>query len=319
MLYPYIVGRELWLGVWSPVALSIRLVIFFTFAGLTLPAETSVRIASWNLNSLRGGAASQVGLRELAATHDVIALQELPGDSRSGFAARLGLPASWHAFGFASNAIAGRYPIRRSGVTEVSVNPPRHLPWVEMETPQGPLVVYSIHLTYRLTWHPFLEHQRAYEARLLLRDALAFDAPVVLAGDFNSLGWVVGGHEELSVRTLRTAGFQPLVSPGDTHRLLGKLDWIFVRGLRGRAGDTGAYQGSDHRWIHAQVGPGTPPAQPPAFLATIFPNLGPITIVLLALVTAAFAFMIRRLAYQWQRPRTKVQPPVPLAPVPADR
>lgn len=301
------------------MALHIQVLILFFVAALALPAETPVRIASWNLNSLRGGAASQTGLRDLAATHDVIALQELPGDSRPGFATRIGLPASWHAFGFASNAVAGRYPIRRSGVTEVSVNPPRHLPWVEMETPQGPLVVYSIHLTYRLTWHPFLEQQRAYETRLLLRDALAFDAPVVLAGDFNSLGWVVGGHEELSVRTLRTAGFQPLVSPGGTHRLLGKLDWIFAKGLRGRADEMGTYQGSDHRWIQAQVGPSTPPAEPPAFLATIFPNLDPLAIGVLALVMAAFALMIQRLASQWQRPRTKVQPPVPLAPVPADR
>lgn len=288
-------------------------------------AALPIRVGTWNVNGLRGGQTTADSLRTtLLPRVDLAAIQET--DARASILKAIGAEGSgWHEVRFSSNAILSRWPIRASGAVEVSTQPPRHLPWADVEHPGGCVVrIYSIHLSYKRGANPLIGDLRAAESRMLLRHAAVFDGPVILAGDLNSMGWLAGGHgSEPSVRLIREAGFADAgeTSPGGTHQFLGKIDWILVRGQVPGVSVRGSYDGSDHRWLTAELGSGGS-ARQNAILASLQPNLEPGAWAVLALLGTLFGTLaklaFRRIARAMRRPGSGPPlSPQPVSPQPA--
>jgi len=221
-------------------------------------AESSapVRVATWNLGDLGLNAEEKAprALTLFADTADVIALQECP-DSGRPLTTEDG--SEWHGVFEYSNAILSRWPMVQSGL--VAANPAwaRDLPWADIQPPSGAAFrIYSIHLTFRRAGNPFLRAARAVEVRRILTHARGFAGPVILAGDFNTIGWILGGQtSEPAIELLRASGYADAFGAigGRTQALLGRLDWIYTRGFVAADQVLGDYDGSDHRWLQASL------------------------------------------------------------------
>lgn len=233
-----------------------------------------IRVASWNLGQGSHPEAIARGLAAppLSAECDILALQETQTADGVDLAAELAAERKWRWTGNASNAIVSRWPIRRSGRATIGVERTRELPWADIESPLGLIRVYSVHLTFRSGLWPFEEELRFREIGWILYHLTKTeppadpDAPVVIAGDFNTVGRLLWGHHnEKGLRLLGSRGF--LAAPGDgaTHPVFGRLDWVFARGLRPVDGGVGELSGSDHRWLWARLEQpsGDPPQSAP--------------------------------------------------------
>lgn len=216
-----------------------------------------VRVATWNLGDLSADPKqkAQRALALFADTADVIALQECP-DPGQPLTADGG---QWQGIYEYSNAVLSRWPIVQSGL--VAANPAwaRDLPWADIQPPSGPLFrIYSVHLTFNRNGNPFLGDARAVETRRILLHARGFAGPVILAGDFNTVGWILGGQtSEPAIRLLRGSGYADAFNAvgGRTQALLGRLDWIYTRGFAAASPVLGDYDGSDHRWLQTNLSP----------------------------------------------------------------
>jgi endonuclease/exonuclease/phosphatase family metal-dependent hydrolase len=265
--------------------------------------DSPVRVGTWNVHGLRGGRAMADALRSVVSRVDLLALQET--HASESVTALLGTrPGEWYETRFSSNAILSRWPIESAGAVEVNSKHPRHLPWADVRHPEGCLLrIYSVHLSYKVGWNPLIGKQRAAESRTLIQHAAGFAGSVVFAGDLNSMGWLVAGHgSEPSLKLFREAGFVNTGedSPGGTHQFLGKLDWILVRGPHHRESLRGSYDGSDHRWLTASLGPGTQP-QPQTVLAALHPNLEPGGWAVLSVLALLTWGAVRACAAAWTR------------------
>ena len=220
------------------------------------PDSPPVRVATWNLGglSLAAHGKAQQALDLFAATSDVIALQECPDPGRP---LTTDAGSQWHGVHEYSNAILSRWPIVQSGL--IAANPAwaRDLPWADIQPPNGPAFrVYSIHLTFKRHGNPFLGAARAAEIRRILLHARGFAGPVIVAGDFNTVGWIFGGQEsEPSIELLEASGYVDAFGAvgGRTHALLGRLDWIYTKGFVATDQVLGDYDGSDHRWLKTSM------------------------------------------------------------------
>ena len=220
------------------------------------PGSPTVRVATWNIGdlSLVAQQKAQRALALFADTADVIALQECP-DPGQPLTTDAGI--EWHGVYEYSNAILSRWPIIQSGL--VAANPAwaRDLPWADIRPPTGPAFrIYSVHLTFNRKGNPFLRAARAVEIRRILIHARGFAGPVVLAGDFNTIGWILGGQaSEPAIELLRASGYVDAFSAvgGRTQAFLGRLDWIYTRGFVAANQLLGDYDGSDHRWLQASL------------------------------------------------------------------
>jgi endonuclease/exonuclease/phosphatase family metal-dependent hydrolase len=189
-----------------------------------------------------------------ADTSDVITLQECP-DPGQPLTTDAG--SEWQGVYEYSNAILSRWPIVESGL--VAANPAwaRDLPWADIQPPDGPAFrIYSVHLTFNRQGNPFLRAARAVEIRRILIHARDFAGPVVLAGDFNTIGWILGGQaSEPAIELLQASGYVDAFGAvgGRTHAVLGQLDWIYTRGFVAADPVLGDYDGSDHRWLQASI------------------------------------------------------------------
>ncbi len=241
------------------LAASCYLLIALSAATRTAAAEPgalAVRVATWNVGdlSLTAGGKAQRALELFADTADVIALQECP-DPDQPLSTDTGI--GWHGVFEYSNAILSRWPIIQSGL--VAANPAwaRDLPWADVQPPASPVFrIYSVHLTFRRGADPFLRAARAVEIRRILIHARGFAGPVILAGDFNTVGWILGGQaSEPAIKLLRSSGYADAFSAvgGRTQAVLGRLDWIFTRGFAAADQLIGKYDGSDHRWLQASL------------------------------------------------------------------
>lgn len=244
----------------------------------------AVRVVTWNIGdlSLSAEEKSQRALALFADTADVIALQECP-DPGGPLRSEAGI--AWQGVYEYSNAILSRWPIVQSGL--VAANPAwaRDLPWADIQPPIGPAFrIYSVHLTFRRAGNPFLGAARAVETRRILIHARGFAGPVILAGDFNTVGWLLGGQaSEPAIDLLGESGYADAFSAigGRTQALLGRLDWIYTRGFAAADQVLGDYDGSDHRWLQASLTPSDAPVSQTALVA----DRGPL--LLLALAVAA--------------------------------
>lgn len=167
------------------------------------------------------------------------------------------------ADGNAGHVLFSRFPVRYlSGLPGAPVDG-RVARW-EVEAPDGPVVVYSVHLR-----RPYprdgnvrapLAEQRAM-VRVLVRAVQGEESPVVVAGDFNfsDRTWAyrrLDGPLRDAGRASR--GGPTFVSPKYRPFLL-RIDHVFVsrRWCAARSGRF-AITGSDHRGVFADVGPCPP-------------------------------------------------------------
>lgn len=242
----------------------------FALAGAAAAAEPepALRVATWNLGMAGESPRIQAELGRLAERSDVLALQEVRPpeavrDPIAGWAARRG----WSYAAKESNAVASRRPILRSGFIAANPTWSRDLPWAEIETPAGERYrIYSVHLSFKRGPNPFIGAARGVEAVRLARDARAFDGPALLAGDFNSLGALLWGEaREPGLRLLRRWGYVDATRnlAGETH-YLGRLDWIYARGLDASRAELGRSLDSDHRWLWAELRPAAAAPSDPA-------------------------------------------------------
>jgi endonuclease/exonuclease/phosphatase family metal-dependent hydrolase len=230
-------------------------------------AAAPVRVATWNLGelSLTAEEKAQRALELFADSVDVIALQECPDPGRPLTVAG---GSDWQGVYEHSNAILSRWPIVRSGL--VAANPAwaRDLPWADIQPPSGRAFrIYSVHLTFNRNGNPFLGDARAVEIRRILTHARGFAGPVVLAGDFNTIGWILGGQaSEPAIELVQASGYADAFGGigGRTQALLGRLDWIYTRGFTATGRILGEYDGSDHRWLQASLSASdATPSEPP--------------------------------------------------------
>jgi endonuclease/exonuclease/phosphatase family metal-dependent hydrolase len=147
-------------------------------------------VASWNL---QGRDPRRIGLADgMAAWQpDVLLLQEADGD-RVGdllpatFTTRLWWPSAGTRPGI---VIAARLLVEEQGILD-PVDPPWDRPrvaWARLRTPDGPLTVASVHLLAPL--RPGARARRDAQRSELAAWAeawVAADAPLVVAGDFNT-------------------------------------------------------------------------------------------------------------------------------------
>ena len=225
-----------------------------------------MRVATWNLGDL-GLAADEKVQRAIALfadASDVIALQESDDPGRA-LTADDG--TEWQGVYEHSNAILSRWPILQSGL--VAANPAwaRDLPWADIQPPVGPAFrVYSVHLTFKRGGNPFIGAARAVEIRRILIHAQGFAGPVIIAGDLNTVGWILGGQaSEPTIRLLKASGYVDAFGAvgGRTQAVLGRLDWIYTRGFGATNQVLGNYDGSDHRWLQASLSVSDAPAADP--------------------------------------------------------
>ncbi|HEX4925364.1 MAG TPA: endonuclease/exonuclease/phosphatase family protein [Bdellovibrionales bacterium] len=236
-----------------PTGISLFMIVLLVSS---LAAAEPFTVGTWNIH--RGRNIERV-IEELETApigaSAILALQEVSPQKKHAelLAARFGL--NFHYFG--SDAILTRYSIVRAGAIVSNPQTGRHTPWAELEVEPGRIVrVYSPHLSYKLKTNPFIGDVRGQEMKVILDHADTFDGPVIIAGDLNSVGSFLGGHDrEPAIRLLRARGFRDELSAVAcrTHTLVGRIDWIFSRGLQHAGAVKGRYAGSDHRWMLARV------------------------------------------------------------------
>jgi len=244
---------------------------------LAAPAvAANLRVVTFNAGmgkvlSLRSGGTLKDTFREdarLGGAH-VFALQELCLNERESLRTFLYLMRSSHGIQYHFADYAGRkdacgkgqaivsaYPIVDAGTLELPrVGARRVAIWVDLGV-EGPdydrLRIYNVHFSNRERWDFAPLQGRLRQAREVVKHAGVFRtefarAPVIVAGDFNSLGSLYDlGREEPAIDVLKeqfrsaTEGFAP------TMLLPYKVDWIFYAGLRYRRSKVAHVFFSDH-------------------------------------------------------------------------
>ena len=221
-----------------------------------------------------GAAADLLKTHPELAGADVVALQEMDARGTAAIAARLGLgwvyyPAAVHpragSLGTGSdfgNAVLSRWPVTSD---RKLILPGRSFPRrmqrvatvAEVDAPDGPLRVYSVHLETPIALTPWA---RAAQVGGLIDDARS-GARVLVLGDMNA--------HDLPGRVFTRAGFDWPTEDGEPTVSRFAWDHAFTRGLPGATGrgvvDAGA--ASDHRavWVSflstapRRATPATPP------------------------------------------------------------
>ena len=151
-----------------------------------------------------------------------------------------------------------RLPVRGDAACHDEVT----MGWMHVETPEGPLTIAAIHLSWP---YPFPQARQARLAAEALQDV---KGPLFVAGDFNAMPWshAVATIAEAS-RTRLVPGFRPSfenvpVWPGLSidHVLADPSIPVHVA--------LGPFSGSDHRALIARLDYGHPPAEAPIFTAS---------------------------------------------------
>jgi len=228
------------------------LLIYFLFTANT--AAEDLKVCTWNINK---GVKFQRVLDELKraplAGCDVLALQEvMPADQEKQARMIAGTLKATYARG-GRDVIVTKLPIVRYG--EIRLRSGRNATWADIRSRSGVTFrVYDVHLSYKIGINPFMPEKRKEEMEKILQHAEDFNGPVIVAGDFNTIGWLLGGQSSDPVPALlRRAGYTEASFKGRTNLLCGKIDWIFVKGMKTGQARLGSYAGSDHKWITADL------------------------------------------------------------------
>ena len=218
-----------------------------------------------------GAAADLLKNHPALAGADVVALQEMDAPGTAAIAAELGLgwvyyPAAVHpragSLGTGSdfgNAVLSRWPILTD---RKLILPGRSFPRrmqrvatvAEVEAPDGPLRVYSVHLETPIALTPW---SRAAQVEGLIDDARSGTRVLVL-GDMNA--------HDLPGRAFTTAGFAWPTEDGEPTVSRFAWDHAFSRGLPDAAarGVVDAGAASDHRAVWVSFVSTAPRRAPPA-------------------------------------------------------
>lgn len=156
-------------------------------------------------------------------------------------------------------ALLSRFPIRDSGSFALPrVGARRAALWADLEIPcmGGPrrdlLRLYNVHLSNRAGWNLWPLAGRARQIRAVLDHAAALEsahpgAPVIVLGDFNTLGTLLGiPLREPAIRVAERALSPALTGFRRTMLLPYMADWIFYRHLQLEAATVVPVLRSDH-------------------------------------------------------------------------
>ena len=137
---------------------------------------------------------------------------------------------------------------------------PRMAMGVTVQTPFGPMRVWTTHLDTRLNIGERLE-----QLRPIVTDAAAFQGPALIGGDFNTVGlsWVLhalpvprgDAHARAVEGLMKQHGFHtPFQEERPTFDLFGmRLDWIYLRGLEPLRTGIQPLEASDHHAIWTEI------------------------------------------------------------------
>lgn len=169
-------------------------------------------------------------------------------------------------------ALLSRFPIRDTGSFPLPrVGARRAALWADVEIPDlgGPrrdlLRLYNVHLSNRAGWNWWPLAGRARQLRAVLDHAAALEsahpgAPVIVLGDFNTLGTLLGiPLREPAIRAAERALSPALTSFRRTMLLPYMTDWIFYRHLQLEAAAVVPVLRSDHYPVAARFRAGAGP------------------------------------------------------------
>ena len=165
------------------------------------PIETRLSVLSWNLWWQFGPWQARAGAIEAtlaAADADVIALQEVWGDSEQNYAAILAEKLGYHhlyadcmtmnGVGF-GNAILSRWPILHTKVVTLSgaeeTGETRNALYARIDGPRGPIDVFCTHLNWRYE-QSHIRQVQVREVAEFVKANTAGKMPPLLCGDFNA-------------------------------------------------------------------------------------------------------------------------------------
>jgi endonuclease/exonuclease/phosphatase family metal-dependent hydrolase len=196
----------------------------------------------------------------------VLLLQEVDPDGADQMARALGYdyvyyPGSVHHDRDFGNAVLSRWLIIDDAKLILPYRNPtngriRIAVRATLDTPGGPLVVFSVH-SETLWLGP---RARLEQARAIAADATRFEAPTVVGGDFNTLETAI---VEETVELFERAGYAWATGevPPSTESLIGdlRLDHLFVKGLEELGAKTQSTEASDHQPLWVKLRPAASP------------------------------------------------------------
>jgi endonuclease/exonuclease/phosphatase family metal-dependent hydrolase len=229
----------------------------------TALAASEFTLASFNIEFAEEIelAAEELRTNAALAGASVLLLQEMDAEGTDRIARELGYdyvyyPGSVHHEKDFGNAVLSRWPIAGDEKLILPHRNPsngriRIAVGATLDTPEGPLAVWSVHSD--TMW--LGPRGRLEQARAVIEAAAGFDGPVAIGGDFNTLEEGVveetGAEFERAGYTWATAGLGP-----STESALGmvRLDHVFVKGLRAHGAATHETQASDHQplWVELE-------------------------------------------------------------------
>ena len=226
------------------------------FAGLVglVPALTSlgparaapegavVRLLQHNIHYMNEAAALAARLE----AYDIATLQEVHVARR----ALSGLPADWFVATCprpreVSAAVVSRLPVLASGcLTEGE-------PWVQVETPRGPLTVVSVHLFW--PW-PYRNDRQFAQVTRLATEIAALPRPVAVGGDFNQMPWsgTMARLEQASGSGVLPGLRATFLMAGGAVRL--PIDHLLLPEGWPATATVGDLSGSDHHSVSVEIG-----------------------------------------------------------------
>jgi len=206
-------------------------------------------------------AATEIRANAALANAAVLLLQEMDPVGTDRIARELGYdyvyyPGSIHHGKDFGNAVLSRWPIADDRKLILPYRNPtngriRIAVRATLDTPSGPLVVYSVHTD--TAW--LGPSARLGQAQAIMDDARGFAPPLAVGGDFNTLEDGVG---EETVRRFEGDGYRWATSavPPSAQSLIGphRLDYVFVKGLVEQSSETEATDASDHQpvWVELE-------------------------------------------------------------------
>jgi vancomycin resistance protein VanJ len=235
----------------------------------TPPSGARVRVLEYNIEAAEAGVETVVAkIRE--ADPDVAVLCEarrsprrpsLPPELSSGL-------KGWHTASAGEVFIASRWPIARADRRPLPESIDRKLLRVRIDAPFGPLYAVAAHMSKAMqpgtprrqklrlpSYLALTGRGRAEQVKAVLDFATGLDAPVLLAGDFNTppVGRIYGALARRFGDSFAEAGRGWGYTYPARYPLL-RIDYIFhSRDWRATAARVGSRPGSDHRALFAEL------------------------------------------------------------------
>ncbi len=214
-------------------------------------SQGKVYLFNWNIFASQSKESANEEILEQQPVPEVLTLQEIKEEHAKELAEKLG----YQYYHRGNNAILSKYPIIKRGVSTVSDDKYRTFIYTDLQIKEQVLRVYCTHFSYKVSKaQPFIPEHRKQEALNLIKDAETHQGPVIISGDMNTLSGIEPLHEEEVNEALLEKGFLDAFAynPATTHLLLGRLDWIYYKGLYLNKEVLGNYSFSDHRWLGAE-------------------------------------------------------------------